>query len=75
LAATANIPDTLAFKKCIENEETAKIVEAGSNLAEELDVSVIPTFIINGTLVSGALSEERLDGLVQEALLQVQAGN
>lgn len=68
LAATANIPNTTAFGQCVENEETADIVEFGITLAGKLNVRSIPTFIINGMLVSGAVSEERLDRLVQEAL-------
>jgi protein-disulfide isomerase len=70
LATQVNIKNRFAFKRCLENKETAGIVESGADLAEELDVSSIPTFIINGTLVSGAVSEERLDGLVQEALAE-----
>lgn len=66
------IKDVAAFRQCVEKEETAAIVQSGVDLARELRIDAIPTFIINGKLVSGALSEQRLERLVQEALAEVE---
>jgi protein-disulfide isomerase len=73
LATQVNIENHFAFMQCLENEETAGIVKSGKNLAKELDVRSIPTFIINDKMVSGALSEQRLERLVKDAL--AEAGN
>lgn len=70
LAAEANVADIVSFKRCMEGEETVAIVESGLHLAEQLQINSIPTFIINGKLVSGALSEQHLEGLVREALAE-----
>lgn len=68
LAEETGIEDIPLFTSCLENEETVPIIEAGTDLANELNVSSIPTFLINGTLVSGTLSEKRLSGYIEEAL-------
>lgn len=59
-------------KRCIEEEETAEIVQSGLNLAQELQIKSIPTFIINGKLISGALSEQQLEGLVRKTLSEAE---
>jgi len=68
LADEAGIKDAESFRRCVEDEETAEIVESGVALGNQLEIGGIPTFLINGTLVSGALSEQRLEELVKQAL-------
>lgn len=68
LANEADVTNIASFNECIEAEQTAPIVESGLDLARELGVDAIPAFIINGKLITGALSEQRLEGLVKNAL-------
>lgn len=68
LANQANIEDITSFNKCMRSGQTAPIVESGLDLADELGVDAVPAFIINGKLITGALSEQRLEGLVKNAL-------
>ena len=42
-----------AFRRCVQNEETAQRVEANFEVATKLGVSATPTFIIEGRLVQG----------------------
>lgn len=70
LAKEAGVGDIPLFSSCIENRETASIVEAGSRLAQELNVSTIPTFLINGRLVPGFLTEEELSVYIEEELAE-----
>ncbi|MEX2455743.1 MAG: thioredoxin domain-containing protein [Balneolaceae bacterium] len=72
LATEADLADMVSFKRCIEEEETAEIVQSGLNLAEEHQINSIPTFIINGKVISGALSEQQLEGLVRKALAETK---
>lgn len=64
-AEVANIP---AFTSCVEDEQTGSIVISGLNLAQKLGISAIPTFLVNGKLVTGALNKQQLSALVEEAL-------
>lgn len=70
LAMEANIEDITSFNRCVLDQQTATVVESGLDLAEQLGIDGIPAFIINGKLMTGALSEQRLDGLVQQALAE-----
>jgi len=68
LALEAGIQDIRWFKECLENEETSSIVQSGYDLANELGLISIPTFLINGKLFSGAMQKQQFEILVQEAL-------
>lgn len=68
LAVEAGVKDKSAFKNCLEINETAPIVQSGMDLAKELQINSIPTFIINGKQISGALPQTLLEDLVQNAL-------
>lgn len=70
LAKEAGVASLSAFTRCIENQATGGRVVAGLNLAKKLEISAIPAFVINGKLVTGALSEQRLESLVEEELAQ-----
>lgn len=72
LAMLSKIKDKKAFNICLENRETANIIESTMNLAEKLEISKIPTFIINGRQITGAISKERLEYLVSQALAENQ---
>lgn len=71
LAAEVGISDTTVFRRCIKGKQTAGIIKDGIQLAGKLNVHGIPTFLINGTLVTGVLSEKQMAGLVQDALSKV----
>ena len=68
LALEANIDDITSFNQCVQNQQTVSVVEAGLDLADRLGVEAIPAFIINEKLITGAISEQRLEALVQTAL-------
>lgn len=68
LALEAGIDDTTSFNKCVVDQQTANIVEKGLDLADRLDINAIPAFIINDKLITGALSEQHLDRLIQVAI-------
>lgn len=68
LAVAAGVSDIEAFKNCLKTKETAPIVQSGMDLAHELGINSIPTFIINGKLISGALPQSSLEDLIQHAL-------
>lgn len=68
LAKKVGVQNLSAFKKCIKTQATGGKVVAGLNLAKKLNLSAIPAFLINGKLVTGALSEQQLTALVEEAL-------
>lgn len=69
IAQDAGILDIPTFVNCVKNEETAHIVNEGLDLAKQLNVNSIPTFLINGTLISGALSEEQLDDYIKKEII------
>ena len=68
LAQKANIGDRASFLNCIKSRQTKSIVRSGRTLAGKLGIDGIPAFIINDKLVTGAISKQRLEGLVEEAL-------
>lgn len=73
LAEEVGIEDIPLFEKCIRNQETSSIVEEGVKLAERLQISSIPTFLINGTQITGVLSEQQLNSYIEEALADCEA--
>jgi protein-disulfide isomerase len=70
LASNIGIVDTAEFDKCRKNKATASIVKAGEKLADQLNIHAIPTFLVNGILVTGTLSKQQLNKLVQHALAE-----
>jgi len=72
LAEKAGVNNQEEFEKCLDNTETAFNVDEGLNLAESLGINSIPSFLINETLVVGALSEERLTGYIDEKIEKIE---
>jgi protein-disulfide isomerase len=70
LATEVGISDSTGFRLCVENKSPAYRIASGQALANKLNIHCVPTFIINGSLVSGALTERQLNGLVQGALAE-----
>ncbi len=68
LGLDVGIKDITLFNKCWQNEQTKQIVQSGRDLAKSIGINAVPAFIINGTLMTGALSEQRLDKLVRHEL-------
>ena len=67
IAEAVDIPDLEAFRECIEQQDTAPLIDADVLTAKMLKIRGTPTLFINGVLVSGAVSIEELDALVQGA--------
>jgi protein-disulfide isomerase len=72
LAREAGVKDLSIFSQCLENEDTKQIVDRGMELAQKLNISSIPTFIINGRVIPGALSEKSLIGIIEEELAKTK---
>lgn len=72
VASLAGVPNLNAFSTCMEGQESAARVLEALNLGKRLGISGIPTFLINGALVSGALSEQQLTALVEQALSKIK---
>jgi len=68
LGLEVGIKDITLFNKCWQNEQTKDVVQSGHDLAKSMGIDAVPAFIINGNLITGALSEQRLDKLVQDEL-------
>lgn len=68
LAGIANVPDLETFKKCVDNGETLHIVKSTKELGNSINLSSVPTFLINGKLVRGAIDKEDFVKLINEEL-------
>jgi len=68
LAIEAGVENIDSFNSCLESKKTSPIIESGLDLAEQLGINGTPTFLINGKLISGALSEQMLEGFIQEVI-------
>jgi len=53
-----------AFRQCVQNRETRQIVDADSAVAEELQISGTPSFLINGIPLHGAQSLEAFSQII-----------
>jgi protein-disulfide isomerase len=68
LARAVKIPDINAFNGCLAQKRTAAIVDTDLRTAQTLQINSIPTLLVNETMISGALSIQELDNLVQQKL-------
>lgn len=68
LAEKTGVADIRAFVKCINSNEVNERLRSDVTTAQELGINSIPTLIVNGRLVTGSVSAETLDLLVQQAL-------
>jgi protein-disulfide isomerase len=66
-AATVGL-DASAFGACLDGHTFAGAVEADAREAQRYGVSATPTFFINGRFVSGALSREAFQQIIDEEL-------
>jgi protein-disulfide isomerase len=64
-AATAGVPDTVVYRKCLASDAARKRVEVDRQFALGLGARGTPTFIVNGLMLSGALDSARIDALVK----------
>jgi protein-disulfide isomerase/uncharacterized membrane protein len=60
--------DENKIMKCINNRKYRSKVEENVKHGKEIGISATPTFIINGHMISGALSHEKFEELIEEAL-------
>ena len=56
------------FLSCVENEFTSNVVNESIALSEELNITRIPTMVINGWVIEGAAPLEYLDQLVNNLI-------
>jgi protein-disulfide isomerase len=68
LAKQSGVSDIVAFKECTGAGVTNAQVERDVEAARALGIRSVPTFIVNGSLVSGAVSVEVLDRMVRRAM-------
>ncbi|HEX6749149.1 MAG TPA: thioredoxin domain-containing protein [Longimicrobium sp.] len=65
-AREAGVRDSAAFERCLADPRTMEAVDRDVRAAQETEVQVTPTLIVNGTLRPGALTEAELEELVAD---------
>lgn len=70
IAKDVGVPELSMFENCLEKEETISIVQSGLKLAKKFKIDAIPSFIINGELISGALQQELFEIMIEKALVK-----
>ncbi len=68
LAQLANIKDMQSFNQCLTDSSVDELIQQDKERGRQVGVSATPTLLINGKMITGAISEDRLDQLVQQAL-------
>ena len=71
ISARYNIPKAALFEK-IDSDKVMHDINANMQLAQQLGVRAIPTFIINGEYTPSGLSYEDIKAKVDNALKQIQ---
>lgn len=66
-AATLELDQDL-FVQCLESPDTEKTVERQKSLARSLDVTLVPTFFLNGEKSVGLPRYADLRGMIEEAI-------
>jgi len=62
-----------AFRQCVQNRETREIVEADLAIAEELQISGTPSFLVNGIPMHGAQSFESFSEVIDAEIARQAA--
>ncbi len=70
-AATLEL-DLELFAQCLDSPDTAKTVERQKSLARTLDVTLVPTFFLNGKKSVGLPQYSDLRGMIEEKMDNVQ---
>jgi protein-disulfide isomerase len=65
-AREAGVPDAGAFDACMADRRWAGRVDQDARLAAEMEIGVTPTFIINGMLIPGVVTEADLERWIQD---------
>jgi protein-disulfide isomerase len=60
--------DTAAFNACLDKGQMASLVSEQAAEAQALGVQGTPTILVNGRLVNGNLTYEKLHALIMEEL-------
>lgn len=66
-AATLEL-DLEIFGQCLDSPDTAKTIERQKSLARSLDVTLVPTFFVNGEKSVGLPQYADLRGMIEEKL-------
>ncbi len=69
-ATKSGIGDTLAFQQCVEQNETAAIVEHDVLVGRRLEITGTPTFLVNDSLYVGARSARDMEKILTSAMLE-----
>lgn len=68
LAGTAGVPDLARFESDLAREDLHAAVAASTTTAQQLGVSSVPFFVVNGTAFAGAQPLETFTQVLDEAL-------
>ncbi len=71
-AKTAGVSDLAQFERDLDDPELRSAVEASTAQAQQLGVSGVPFFVVDGKAVSGAQPVETFRGLLDEALAEAE---
>ncbi|MFL5538879.1 MAG: DsbA family protein [Longimicrobiaceae bacterium] len=66
-AAQAGVRDADAFRRCLSDAAVRRRVERDAEVARRLQVRATPTLVINGTLITGILTDQELEQYVFRA--------
>ena len=67
LATQSGVTNTDSFARCVQNDAQRDHIQGDMEKAQSVGVKGTPTFIVNGTLLSGDLSDSRLERLYAKA--------
>ena len=68
LAERVGVPDLPRFQQCLSDGHMSGRIEEDHAAVRAVGLRSIPAFVINGTVVTGAVEYDFLDDLVQDAL-------
>jgi len=66
LAQKVGVADVDSFTRCVNDKESAPMVTHDISVGHSIEITSTPTFILNGKLVSGSLTDEQLTRLYSE---------
>jgi protein-disulfide isomerase len=72
IAERVGVPDLPRFRQCLAEGRMNARIEEDHVAVRAVGLRSIPAFIINGTVVTGAVEYEVLDELVQDALAEAR---
>jgi protein-disulfide isomerase len=71
-AAKSGVADTMAFNKCVTDRAFSQLIDRDVAAGDSLEIVGTPTMVINGTIVTGALTVSQLERRISEAMKRTE---